>query len=111
VPFAHKIKLARDTDLAISSSDIVLGTYSTMLYDAVRLGCPVAILETSIDYGDGMVINGLADMLSINSDVHANLERLSGMPEKILRERRNKLTGEDSLSLVRTIVELLRQKT
>lgn len=40
--------------------DLCLGVYSTFLYDMVSAGVPVGILQTSMEYGEGMVRNGLA---------------------------------------------------
>lgn len=39
----------------------VAGVYSTFLYDTISLMRPVFVLKTSMDFGEGMVINGLAD--------------------------------------------------
>lgn len=39
----------------------VAGVYSTFLYDVIPYRKPVFILKTSMDFGEGMVVNGLAD--------------------------------------------------
>jgi hypothetical protein len=44
----------------------IVGVYSTLLYDALGT-IPVGILDTSMDYGLGMVENGLAGIVRLNS--------------------------------------------
>ncbi len=46
----------------------VAGAYSTFLYDALSALRPVFIFKTSMDFGEGMLINGLADAF----DAHAS---------------------------------------
>lgn len=47
--------------------DAVLGVYSTFLYDMGLLGIPILCMDTSMDYGEGMVINGLAKKVELSS--------------------------------------------
>ena len=44
----------------LAAIDVVVGTYSTFLYDMLEHNIPVVYLTTSLDYGEGLVINGLA---------------------------------------------------
>ena len=71
---------------------LAVGTYSTFLYDMVAASVPVAILDTSLDYGRGMVENGLAEPLR-KDDLCAALARLASTPEAILTARREQLTA------------------
>jgi hypothetical protein len=70
----------------------VLGVYSSFLYDMVRSKVPVAIMETSMDYGKGMVENGLADVLPKN-DPKA-IERISATALDVLKQRAQSLNSE-----------------
>lgn len=45
--------------------DFVCGVYSTFLYDVGLLGVPILHMETSMDYGEGMVSNSLATRMTL----------------------------------------------
>jgi len=75
---------------------IVLGVYSTFLYDMVRKGAPVSIIETSMDYGKGMVENGLADSLTL-SGIPVRLRELLATDRGVLEARAKKLDSDVSL--------------
>ncbi len=49
-----------DESEVLHKIDAVAGVYSTYLYDMLYLGVPVLILDTSMDYGLGMIAGGLA---------------------------------------------------
>ncbi len=51
----------------LSHMHAVAGVYSTFLYDALATMRPVFIFKTSMDVGEGMVVNGLADALDVSS--------------------------------------------
>ena len=72
--------------------DVAAGTYSTLLYEMIGKGKPVAILKTSLDYGEGMVINGLADELDINdSNFCEKLHKIKNTLSDVLMDRRRHL--------------------
>lgn len=70
----------------------VLGVYSSFLYDMVRSKIPVAIMETSMDYGKGMIENGLADVLS-RSDSGA-VVRIAATSSEVLVSRAERLESD-----------------
>lgn len=45
----------------------VLGVYSTFLYDIGLLGIPILYMETSMDYGEGMALNGIAEKVELRN--------------------------------------------
>ena len=49
----------------VPKPDAVIGVYSTFLYDMATLGVPVLMMDTSMDYGEGMVINDMVDVLPL----------------------------------------------
>ncbi len=104
-----RITLVRDVDSVLMSVDVVLGTYSTILYDMVALEKPVAILETSIDYGNGMIENGLAEIICNNENLYEKLRMICNTEHSTLVERREKLLGkqEEGLLLQSTLHNLL----
>jgi len=75
--------------------NLVLGTYSTFLYDMVAERKPIGILETSIDYGEGMVLGGLAEGVGL-ATLEEDLNRLSQTSLEELEERRLRLVGRSN---------------
>ncbi len=98
---------ARDV---LTKTDIVAGTYSTFLYDMIAYSKPVIILKTASDYGEGMVQNGLAEMVSLDEkDVYRKLLAIKNTPRVELESRKTKLFGESLVSLNKTITEIMLQ--
>ncbi|MCI0542519.1 hypothetical protein L0Y69_02050 [bacterium] len=85
----------------------VAGTYSTYLYDMISLGKHVIMLETSTDYGERMVVNGIADTLG-KENISETLKKLRGIPEEELSRRRAKLIGNNPKLLSETLEEILK---
>ncbi|KND48415.1 MAG: hypothetical protein AB200_01650 [Parcubacteria bacterium C7867-005] len=111
LPYIDKIKLARTTDDMLDDIDLAIGTYSTFLYDMVEQGRPVAIIETSIDYGEGMVANGLADMIFIDGNLHDDLLKISQTSDAELRKRRIKfIDSESELIMTESLVKVICDK-
>lgn len=71
---------------------VVLGVYSTFLYDMILAGVPVGIVDTSMDYGIGMIENGLADPISPRGLAEA-VRKLSDTPTEVLNIRRDVLNA------------------
>lgn len=46
---------------------VACGVYTTLLYDMVREYIPTLVMQTNMDYGEGIVANGLADTLSLHT--------------------------------------------
>ncbi len=87
--------------------DIVAGTYSTLLYEMIGKRKPVVVLKTSLDHGEGMVINGLVDSLDINeSNFCGRLNQIKNLNAEVLDERR-KLLYSGSLPLSDVLNKLL----
>jgi len=106
-PFLSKITLVRDIRDVLPRVDVVIGTYSSFLYDMVALERPVLILETSIDYGEGMIENTLAGRLLYGDDIYRAIKDASETPQEILVERREKLVGKKPLLLEDTLKEII----
>lgn len=83
--------IANTAELAVRPS-VVLGVYSSFLYDMVRSGIPVGILETSMDYGKGMIENSLADVLPQNEP--EAIFRIVATPVDVLERRVKNLDSE-----------------
>lgn len=87
------IQIARNLSEVIGMVDVVGGVYSTILYDMVVLEKPVFIMKTSMDYGEGMVKNGLADTLTIH-EIETKIYEIAATPGYELLKRREKILGK-----------------
>lgn len=88
--------------------DVVLGTYSTLLYDLIAYGYPIAMLHTSSDYGKGMLQNGLARAVGTRGydRLLEELRELAGMPEEERATIRARLYGTTPVLLSDTLETL-----
>lgn len=86
------------TDLSELSSrpHVVVGVYSSFLYDMVRAKVPTAIMETSMDYGKGMIENGLAETL-YKARPEAVVE-IAAQNKEVLGQRAQKLDSAFTLN-------------
>jgi hypothetical protein len=87
--------------------DVVCGTYSTFLYEQVMQGIRVGYLETSSDYGMGLVENDLADRLE-KGDLCDTLRRLMRKGDDELISRRKRLCKGGPLTFDQHISEELK---
>ncbi len=72
-------------DEALRMADCVLGVYSTILYDSVLRGVPVGVLKTGNDFGAGLWMNNLADL--IDSDSQIAVKQISELVQLSSEER------------------------
>lgn len=66
---------------------VAVGVYSSFLYDMVRAEVPVLIMETSMDYGRGMLVNVLASALPRGGGTRVLLQQASETPASELLRR------------------------
>ncbi|MBX4200286.1 hypothetical protein KW790_02400 [Candidatus Parcubacteria bacterium] len=107
-PFLNKIIVVRSMRDIHYDISVALGTYSTFLYDMVVEERPVAIIETSIDYGEGMVENGLANFIKKTDDLEKVIKALTNLSNDDLRARRDKLIGKEEKKLEKTLSDILK---
>jgi len=91
--FHERFHVVFDTKEIIDKIDIVAGTYSTFLYDMVEKLKPVAMLKTDLGFGDGMILNGLADSVGAEN-ICSQFQKIKDTPEEVLKQRRHLLCGE-----------------
>lgn len=98
------VEIVTDSAAALAKSDVVLGTYSTFLYDAVGHCVPVLMADTLLDYGEGMIANGLAIPITNDSaSIGRALEEALTIPWYELRQRYVVLYGEERCLLSDTL--------
>ncbi len=105
-----KLNVVEQTIDCIEEVDIVAGVYSTFLYDMIAYEKPVAILQTSSDYGEGMSRNGLAECITFDGSLAEQIGRIANIPISLLIERRRSLYGEHPVHIVDTIKDLLQKE-
>ena len=89
------LKIISDIKDCINEISIVAGTYSTFLYDMMVYERPIVILRTPSDFGDGMLLNNLAEEVNMENLCEKILE-ISKTPESVLKGRREILFGKES---------------
>ncbi|TAL48872.1 hypothetical protein EPN83_02855 [Patescibacteria group bacterium] len=98
-------QVVRDVSEIIEDVDVVGGVYSTFLYDMVALGKPVFIMKTSMDYGEGMLVNKLADPLSLSRPCE-QLEKIARTSPAVITRRRERLVGEHPPDFLKSLRDL-----
>jgi len=99
-------KLTVMSETKLDYIDVVLGTYSTFLYEMVESGRPVAILKTRNTFGKDMITNGLADLIDDPRDTSRRLKELAMTSRSVLESRRNRLLGKGGPGLESVLLRL-----
>lgn len=84
-----------ETELA--DINVVLGTYTTMLYEMIEIGKPVGILKTSTTQAEDLLDEHLAELVNMSDDMGMQIRRLLSIPENVLRERAKKFRVDRDL--------------
>lgn len=87
--------------------DVVVGTYSTFLYDMIAYEKPIAILKTESDFGEGLIINGFAEAVEVDSLCNS-IKKIAKTDSETLVKRKERLFGKDPLLLYDTVDSLMR---
>ncbi len=105
--FNERFEVISDIKECIKKVDIVAGVYSTFLYDMIAYDKRVVILDTSSDYGEGMIINSLADRLSSKGAICKRLDEIVDIPNAEIDKRKKRLYGIESKYLHETLESFL----
>jgi hypothetical protein len=95
-----------DTKKALEQSDIVLGTYSTFLYDMVAVDMPIVIVETDSEMGEDLVGSSFATLIKKTDDVYQKLSEAKRIPHEVRERLRIKLIGSTPKLLSNTLEEV-----
>lgn len=105
----NNLKIINNLD-EIDDFDIIVGTYSTYLYEMVGNLKPVVVLKTNLDWGESLTINKLADEISLNEvNLVERLKEIKNTSPEVLLKRRQTLYG-DTIPLAKTLDALLTKK-
>lgn len=89
--------------------DLAVGTYTTLLSELIMYGVPVALLETPMDYGDGLTRNGIAGKLALEPEhsLFEHVEALAAISDIERARRRAVVAGEGGRRMADAIAEYL----
>lgn len=87
--------------------DLVVGTYSTFLYDMVEQDVPVCLLKTALDLGEGMAENGLAERIDASTVTESELFAIARQDIATRQAKAQKLVGKTPADLGRTLRKIM----
>lgn len=94
-------------DNTLDKIDFIAGTYSTLLYDMVAHKKLVILMNTSSDYGEGLLANDLVESLDMQDNVCDKLHSFLEVPRATLEERSKRLFESGGKSMRETLDSLL----
>jgi hypothetical protein len=72
----------------LSKIDLVVGTYSSFIYEMIEIGKPVGILKSSTSKAGVLVSEGLAEWIDIDANnICDQINKISNTPVGVLKER------------------------
>lgn len=86
---------------------LAAGVYSTMLYDVLEYGMRAIILSTSMDYGEGMVANKVADLLTLDENLCITMQKLAQSATEVASARAVVVHGTHPILMKDTLAHLL----
>ncbi|MGA2819278.1 MAG: hypothetical protein ABSF61_01260 [Anaerolineales bacterium] len=89
---------------AFDKADVVIGTYSSVLYEAALALRPIVWLKTSMAYGAELVQEGLAEVAPEPEGVKQAIERAVRLPVDELKRRRQLIWNDARRSGVETLL-------
>jgi hypothetical protein len=95
---------------AILQCDVVLGTYSTVLYEAALLLRPAVVLDTPFRYGHDLVRDGLGDFACTPQEVVMVTRRAHATDAAERDRRRNTIWGDALRDGARTLFDVAEQR-
>lgn len=101
------VQLATQNDIRGVKSITAFGTYTTFLYEMVEQSIPVIVAVDVLDYGDGMVRNGLADPVHTPQELGTAIRNAAFLGPENLKKRRSILIGSDRQNLATFLAKAL----
>ncbi len=87
---------------------LVVGSYSTFLYNMIEDRIPVALIPTSSDFGEGIIRNGLADTLASHSgEMCQSVVQAATVDQHILESRAQRLSDGSDRNIPKLLRELI----
>lgn len=103
-----RLHVVRSLSEIVGDVSVACGVYSTFLYDMVAIRKPVCMMDTSMDYGEGLVFNKLAERVSLDG-LSEHIIRIAHTPESVLQERFDRLEGVNPKNFETTVTEYLQR--
>jgi hypothetical protein len=94
------VTLCSDISANSEKISVAFGTYTTLLYDMIGHHISVVLASNVLDYGNGMIANGLATSVLSSQEIYAAVCKESSVSLEIRNQRFTKLYGNNTLSLL-----------
>ncbi|MBN1439810.1 MAG: hypothetical protein JW929_10405 [Anaerolineales bacterium] len=94
---------------AFRQVDVAVGTYSSVLYEALLADVPAVWMKTTRAYGRELADDGLAEAAARPEELPDAVLRAAALPEDERRRRRERAWGEAGRSGAASLVQTLKQ--
>ena len=98
-----EVAVITDTRHALTETDVVLGSKSTFLYDAIAYGKPVVFIKTVMDHAAALATRGLVSEARTPTDLPRALAEAARTPQAKLERRKERLVGGTIIPLEATL--------
>ncbi|MBX4189063.1 hypothetical protein KW785_00525 [Candidatus Parcubacteria bacterium] len=105
--YHERFSFTEDTKKAIKQGDIFAGTYSTLLYDMIMFEKPILYFKTSSDFGEGLVINGLAEGIELSEVTQQRLESIAQTDAATLIKRKERLYSPLEMIMAGSVMDAI----
>lgn len=107
--YHRKFTIVNDITSVIKDVDVVVGTYSTFLYDMIAYEKPVALFETSSDFGEGLLTHALADSIGFKN-LCSDIKKVAATHSDVLKQRKHTLFGKNPSLMYDTVQKICLKK-
>jgi hypothetical protein len=87
---------------------VAVGTYSTVLYEALLAGVPIVWMKTARAYGRELAEEGLAEAAERPEDLPGAIRKAVALTDSERRRRRERIWGADIRNGAAALAEALR---
>jgi hypothetical protein len=93
---------------AFAQVDVAVGTYSTVLYEALLAGVPIVWMKTARAYGRELAEEGLAEAAERPEELPGAIRKAVALTDSERRRRRQRIWGADIRNGAAALAEALR---
>jgi hypothetical protein len=94
---------------AFAQVDVVIGTYSSVLYEAALVSVPIVWMKTTRAYGRELVEEHLAEAADRPEKISDAIQSALALPDAELRRRRDRIWGKEIRNGAVSLVQAMRQ--
>jgi hypothetical protein len=101
--FEKNIQICKNIDDCQRFVDVAFGTYTTLLYDLINLNIPLVLATSIMDYGEGIIINGLGESSKSPQDIYSVIQNAASTPKVVLEKRKSTVANFSGALLTETL--------